>query len=812
MALVLSTLTEVLSQEINIEANLVLEIEGIPLIFGATKITRLLRIGDFIIGDGSKIGGIIEDENGRDWIQLSGTTNSVKQKIEPDKASSNSITSFSVNLIDKSDQLSKLFQPGNIVNDILGQEGRVYWSPQGSAHPRDSVEIFNGILSSIVYGAGNILLKVDHPEQLKRTEVLPLVTTNLTADIDSSTLAIPVVSTNGFVSPLDSLQTYIKIDDELCEIDSFTATDITLLSRAQLNTVANAHDSGTEVETFYRLTGGALDLALKILLSDPDNIIFATKTCTAFNQVDALTNIENAVFLKGVDDVETELGLTPGDFIDIVGADNPLNDINDAQIVSFGTNADGSYLIITGTNLVTDIGQDATISFKSRHNTLPFGAKLKPYQVDVAQFDFLSTLFASQLPTYDFYLKDTINIKEFIDTQLLYPAGAFTVPRKGRVSVNKAAPPLADANTKVLNETNITNASKVGVSRSFNERFYNAVQYRFNPDSIEDKFLSGQLYVSADSINRINIGNKVLKIDSDGSRPTSDTLGILETNANRYLDRYQFGAEQIVVKTTFGTGFPIEISDSVILEGEGLKLSDSNSGTRQFTPRVMEVVNKTFSLTKGKIELTLQDTNFSAKARYGTMAPSSIIGTGSTTTEINIVRSFGTEDFQLERDKWEQYIGQKIQVRTDDYSSTETVTLLGFDGGNPNRMLVNPALSSAPSEGHIIDVPYYDDSDSRAMSLYKAIHCFHLPNVSVISGSGADIVVDVLDIDKFIQDYPVNIHSEDYGDTIELNVESIDTGTNTVTFSDTIPFVVDNTYSLDLIGFAGDNGLPYRWF
>ena len=812
MALNLSTLANVLSKEINIEANLILEIDGFDLIFGAVEITRLLRIGDFIIGDGSKIGGIIEDEKGRDWIDLKGTTTTVNQKINPDKDGSSSITSFTVSLIDKADTLTKIFAPSNTVPDILGREATFYWSPQGAAHPRDSVAIFVGIISSIDYGAGFIQLRVDHPEQLKRTDLLPKITTKLTADIDDSTLIIPVETTEGIIPSQDNLLTYIRVNDELMQVGSYTETEITLLNRAQLTTVANAHESGDELDTFYRLQGNATELTLKLLLSNPDSLTYATEVATSFNQVTSLININNSVMFNGVERLEQVYGITSGDTVTITGATNPANNVVDAPIISVEEIDQGSYIILgDSVNLVDALEESATVTFKSQYNTLSFGAGLKPYQVDIDQFNFIANLFSAQLPEYDFYLKDGINLKEFIDSEVLFPSGIFTVPRKGRISINKAAPPIASAETPKLNETNVKNATRIRINRSFNQRFYNAVQYRFNEDSLDDRFLSGEIFLSAESVERIPIGNRVLKIDSKGLRDNADSLQLVETNALRYLDRYQFGAEQLKLDVNFATGFSIEISDSVILEGAGLKLSDSNNGTRDFSPRVMEVVNKSFNLKAGAITLTLVDSSFSARARYGTIAPSSRLGSGSTTTTLTLKRSYGTLDTEFERDKWEQYVGQRIRIRSDDFSTDLETRIFRLSPSNPNVLEVNPALPFAPSEDLIVDVPEYDEDD-QFLGLYKALHCFFTPAVNVVSQSGADIVVDSSDIDKFIVGYPVLLHNSDYSNTLETNVSTINVGTNTITLSTAPTFTADNTYQLQLIGFSDDNGLPYRWF
>ena len=86
MSLQISSVAEAYLNEQNIEPNIILEIDGIPYIFGAQAVFDLVRIGEFVIGDGTKIGGVIRDENGKDWIMLKGTTNNISQQINIDRA------------------------------------------------------------------------------------------------------------------------------------------------------------------------------------------------------------------------------------------------------------------------------------------------------------------------------------------------------------------------------------------------------------------------------------------------------------------------------------------------------------------------------------------------------------------------------------------------------------------------------------------------------------------------------------------------------------------------------------------------------
>jgi len=802
VALELTTLANVLINEQTITPNIVLEVDGLPYIFGANPVFKLVRIGDFIIGDGTKIGGIIEDEDSRDWIKFKETTNSISQQIFIDKAESSSITSFKISLIDKNDELTSILSPGIQVDDILGREANVYWQPVGSAFPRDASEIFVGIVDRVQFGQGYVLINVAHPESLKRQEVLPLVNAKTTIAINDTDTSV-TVDNPAFVQEQDVLTTYMRIDDEIVRITNIVGDTLTIV-RAQLNTVANSHDDDSDVESFYRIQEKPIELTLKMLMSGSG--IFATRTCERFNKLEAVITIQNALYFTDFD-IQKKLGLVAGDFVTVTGATEGANNFSNRQIVTFGQTSTGSYITVDGALLVDEIESTALVEFQSKYDTLNFGCAMKPYQVDVAQFESINTLVSGNFTTYDFYIKDTINVKEFLDKEVFFPSGLYSVPRKARVSCNITVPPIATGLTPVLDIDSVTNATKLRVDRSINERFYNAIVYKYEIDSLEDKFLASRIRQSADSTNRIKVGNKVLTIESNGFRNNPVNSNLIDVQSRRYLDRYQYGAEKIIIGTNFSTGFAVEVGDTVIFEGSTLKVSDTKSGSRDFNTRIMECTNKSINLKTGEVELEITDTGYSSNLRFGTWAPSSIVNTGSTVTEIRLKKSYATQSFQLESDKWKQYINQRLTVRSEDWVTVYETRIIGIDPTKLDTLLVN-ALPVPPSENWIIEPPAYDDTSAREMRFYKALHCFWNPQVNVTSGTTTTI--DVPDPTIFWVDAPVRIHDATYTNDKETVV--IDITGSTVTLRDDLGFTPDSTYLVDLIGFSGDKGLPYAYF
>lgn len=447
------------------------------------------------------------------------------------------------------------------------------------------------------------------------------------------------------------------------------------------------------------------------------------------------------------------------------------------------------------------------------------GLEMTPDQVDVAEFERIYTQFQTQFFQYDFYIKDQINGSEFINTQILYPSGCYALPRKAKTSVGLTIPPLAQSGTKKLSNLNVVKASNIKINRSISKNFYNSVIYRYDQDAVEDKYTRGKITQSADSTNRIKISNKPLQIDADGIRGSASFDYLFQTQTRRFLDRYQYGAESLDVQVFFGEAFTTEIGDTVILDGRLLNISDTKAenGTRKFLPRLFEVQNKSMSLKGTEITLTLVDTVYSLDGRYGVIAPSSKIGTGSTTTKVVLEKSYGdTLTSRLPTVKWLSYVGEKVLVRTDDWSFQEVVTITAVDPASPYNLIVSPALSTAPTNGMILDTPRYPNStDASDQAIYKAAHCSWNMTRSILTGSTDTVLYfDYTDAAAFVLGAPVVVHSDDYS-SVSVQTKIIDVYLDPinpcyVTLDKPLGFTPTTDMKIELLGYA-DGGAPYRF-
>lgn len=814
MAFDVSLLAERLSSGQVVEPQLILEIDGLPTL-GATKVTKLAVYGEdgiYYGMPGLVYGGIVEMEDSRSYIDLGKSTNAITQQLLQDKGGASSVTNFKITLVDYQKEVSTWITPGLVIDEILARKARVYLAFQGGAHPRDSILIFNGIIGSIDSGAGFIEFSIDSPEQLKRAEIFNKAATKLNASINNSQTTIPVEDESDFIMGVDPMKTYVRIDDEVILVGGLAPGQLTGCTRAQLGTVASSHDNEADVESIYRLTGNLRDLALTLMLSGGDEYYEENTPITGFT-TDGIETRAKTLYFPDYD-IASKIGITSGDFLTVTGSGIPSNNVVLAEIQSSGLSATGSYITIDQP-LTFEPLTTAVVKFKSRYNILPAGAGagMTPDQVDVQQHMDLFDTYSSVFFEYDFYIKESEKAGDFISKEIYYPSGCYSLPRKGRSSVGFTSPPIAYDGTQLLNVDNVGNAAKTKVQRSVSKNFYNAVVYKYEESPLFDKFLRGKIRQSADSTERIKIANKPLTIESKGVRDAINVGTKIQNLSRRLLDRYQFGAESFEVKSDFKTGWKIECGDTVIFDGRGLEMTDTqgNKGTRDFLPRVMEVTNKSLNIKTGEVKLQITDTAFELDGRYGIIGPSSKLGVGSTTARLVLTHSYGT-DLQVREEnfKWKPYIGENVVIHSADWSIQYEATIEGMDPADDNAIFVS-GLMVAPAAGLILDQAKYDTgTDPGVNAITKAVHPSFNAQISVLTGiSGTQFTVSVSDALKIKKDYSVFIHNEDYSTKAPERTVLDVTGT-TVTLDEDIGFTPTAGLLVDLLGYD-DGGKPYRW-
>jgi hypothetical protein len=809
LALTLTTNALLSSQRTGIEPQIVLEIEGLDLLFGIFPVTRIIKYGQEGLTYGQEnifYGKVFEDPNSREYISKEGTRGNITQQILQDKGGTSSISTYEINLVDKNRELSEKFVEDPAYGDILTRNAKVFLMYKGTNFPDDANEIFQGIISNIEYGAGNLRITISHPEELKRQDIFEKIDVELDGAIDDTQTTIQLNSVQGILESADTATSYINIDDEWIEIGTVnnSLNQLEGCSRGALGTAPAAHDNNKEVSTFWVFNDNTIDMALKLMISGGPSI-YSTLQVDRFIEFEG-TSITNAIYFKS-HNLNSEYGITVGDKIGITGASEAANNFTERNIVSIVSLGERSYITVDGPLLVFE-EDGATASFSSLWNVYPDGLGMLPKNVDIERHLYYKNTYPSSFPTQLFYIKDTIEAKKFIDEQLYFVTGAYSIPRKGRSSMGYTVPPLSIENTPVIDERNITNLKDLKISRGINENYYNAIVYRYNEQLQEDKFLSGYILKSNESTNRIkNVRNRPLGITANGLRPTTENEAIIARVSQRLIDRYKFAAYSISnIKLPYKVGYPLEVGDIIAFGSENMNLRDPETG-QNIRPSLYEVTNKKLNIFGGYVQISILNTAFALDSKFGVISPASILKDGSSATKLILQKSFGTAATEQEVLKWNNYIGSKIKVFNDDFTDIDESFITGFDPVLPDTVVISPPLSFIPDSSHYLELANYDDSNILAENIVKNTFAFISSSIDVTSGS-SDTVFDVSDSSNIQEGFKIRVHSDDYTRDSD-DVEVTDVTGNTITV-ESLGFTPQSSDIVEILNFA-DSNPAYRW-
>ena len=733
MAFQLTAKARRLAQNITKEPMLVLQIDGVDTIYGTSPVLEYIRIGDVgLFIDGTwKIGGLREIDGNLDAIGFGSgqdTTTRITQGLDPEKGRGSTAQTMSIGLIDKNGEITRLISPGEVVDDILARRARVYIGWARGGYKEDFVPLLKGMIDDVSARAGVIRLTISNPEQKKNREIFQQVQTKLNGSITNAQTTITLDSTDGLLLPVNgpdgnldtSLKCYVRIDDELIQYTGISGNDITGCVRAQLTTLAAAHNDDDDVTSFYRLTGNGMELALKIMLSKEG--AFATNVdVTHVNYLSPTEPQSDTLYFDAID-VEEEYGLTVGDYVTGSGFSNGANNFTAKQISAIGQTSTGSYIIMDGVTLVNEPSTSGVVSFRSQYDSLPVGAgcEMVPDDVDVFQHKELIRLFLSSYDL-DLYIYDTINAKDWIEEQIYLVAGCFSLPRKARASVGITTGPIPSIDTVQLDESNITNPNKLAIRRQTGKFFYNNVVVKYDADPLdEENFLSGIVTFAADSQTRIPVGNRTLTIQSHGLRTGLNAQNQITSFSNRRLKRYKFAAEYLEgVEVQYGVGYNIEVGDVLAMDGTELHLPDSKTAERGMSPRLFEVQNKTLDMKTGKIQLNLVDTAMDAQVRYGLIGLASKIKSVVAPNKfhienIGVYSQFGSD----EGAKWSRYKQPRVRVRNYDFTLSESAFVTGVSG---NILTLDHNIVIAVAAGFYVEFDVYDNQTDQQKLIYASM-------------------------------------------------------------------------------------------
>ncbi len=826
------------------QVTLVVEIDGVPGLLSSAPLVQPLVYGlagvDY--GDpGIIYGGTVPLEtykggDVRSLLTFEGSSLTLSQKLEPEQGRG-SVSTLTLSFIDYQSYMTELCSPGVIVDEILGRNVKVWLGYKELAFPRDYHVVFRGKISGLTSEPGRMTLQLSDPNLGRRQQIFYVSKTTLSGSITDSDTTINVVSNGDFHQHIlgpdgaydQAVRLYLKVEDELIEYGptfhrptgTFGSNTFGNVLRGARGTTAAAHASGVDVTAYVVLQDHAIDMALKLMLSgwDGDWVEDQAIASIVYTGDPVLGDQPQGYVLPVNTDANRDLGVVLGDYVTVTGATNAAN--NGAfRVVNLAAIGDELNRIIYLDNpaAVIEGTTSAVISIRSQYDTYPvtFGAKLTPPEVDIDGHTYLKDTFLSADENeYRFEITQATAAKTFIESEVYLPIACYSLTRAGRMSVGLTKPPIAATTLPFLTADNVIEPRTIRPTRALNNRkFFNEIVWNF--DYVNGNPTTIQRTLDTESLSLVGISS-VLPISTRGSRTDLGVQPFIDRRTEFLLSRYKRGAVQITMKVNYEKAVEIEAGDVVAVQDNGqLQIANFDTGERNLGTQLFEVVERTLDLRTGQGTLMLlAGVGAQATDRFGTISPSSVIAAGSTTTELRIQDSYGDIFPGAEGLKWEDYSNQNVLVHADDWSQSYERRLVGLDVANPYLLRLDPAnpLPLAPPAGWVVDIADYPTSDDASIGqVYKAIHAFTDPTVTIVSGISPTVFsVGVSDIGKFFVGSRVLVRSEDWSvEAAETVVTAVDTGTNQVTVEDALGFTPSAGQLVDLIGFA-DEGGAYRF-
>lgn len=786
------------------ELAIVVDIEGLDYLT-SRQIYQQIRYGDPInYGDpdivygGLRPVGLPGERGQKSLLNLDSSSLTISQRLEPEQGRA-SVSTLSMGFNDKDGYMTRACSPGVIIPDIMNRPVKIWLGYIQNSFPEEYYVVWRGRVTQLADNSGVVNLQFSDANFGRRKQIFFSGQTVLSSGIDDNDTTIPVVSNTDFINKIlgpdgvtydQDIKCYIKIDDEFIEYQQtgqeavgFGTNQFVNVLRGQRGTDAVAHDPDAEVEGLITLQAHGIDIALKVMLSGWGGYYETSQEISGFNNTnDPTVGIvpNSIVFPYGIDAIR-DYGLQSGDYINITGSGVPANN-KLVRATGFVDSLGPNRVVTVDETLTDELSTTGVAALRSQYDVYPIkcGCQLKPAEVDVGgHLYYRNTFLSSTDNTLKFPPMQTeSSAKTWLESEIYLPMTAYSLTRQGKLSMGYTKPPFADDRTIVLDENNVIDPNTISPSRGLNNRkFFNEIQWEY--DYRDDGVAASKLIeVDTNSLNTIGISS-VLPMKSKGSRTEFNFTTIAEKRDRFLLNRYAMGAILIPIKTNFGTGNQIECGDVVVLKDEGnLKIPNYQTGERNMGVQLFEVINRDLNLRDGSVKLTLQSgVGANVDDRFATIAPSSLVTIGSTTTRVRITESFGELFPGREQDKWTNYFGYNIIIHSPNFTDRYAERLLiGLAADDNHALVVSPALPFTPQVDDIVELaPYPDNTDANDQSLPKAMHGYVNQSVSILTGvSVTQFNVSLLKTPYFILSRKIIVRNDDWSnESPEVSILSV---------------------------------------
>lgn len=210
---------------------IVVDIDGIDYLT-STAVGRPLEYGDpFNYGDpGLLYGSLVPlgtkagERGQRQLIEPNGSTLSIQQTLEPESGRG-SISTMTMNFVDKDSYMTKAVSSGPIVDEILGRQVKIWFGYAQTRFPDDYFILWRGRVGQVNAGVSKVSMQFLDPNVVRRQSIFYAAETQTIAAMLSTDTQVPVMDSSSFNMKVPgpsggydtTVRTFLKIDDEFIE-------------------------------------------------------------------------------------------------------------------------------------------------------------------------------------------------------------------------------------------------------------------------------------------------------------------------------------------------------------------------------------------------------------------------------------------------------------------------------------------------------------------------------------------------------------------------------------------------------------------
>lgn len=236
------------------------------ILFTSNCIKRTPTYNDeFFYDDEILYDDFVDSKNQKCLIDLKGeTSKTLSWQLRSAEASSTSIGSFKVELTDKNQIITQLFNPST-GGEIIGRKAFFYVALGGNYE--EKILLHSGIITELKSKSGSVTLNISDSNFIAKKKLFSENENESTNAMTAISTTVNLLKNKTYPMPNGSnFELYIRIEDELMRVVSQVGNTLNVI-RAQYGTIAVVHGAEQTINFFYRIFGNPFDISVALLSS-----------------------------------------------------------------------------------------------------------------------------------------------------------------------------------------------------------------------------------------------------------------------------------------------------------------------------------------------------------------------------------------------------------------------------------------------------------------------------------------------------------------------------------------------------------------